>query len=30
MDDCWQWRKVCDIGMTPPGLWKLVGSGEKP
>jgi hypothetical protein len=28
MDVRWKWSKVCDIEVTPSGLWTLAGSGE--
>jgi hypothetical protein len=30
MDARWQWSKVCDVGVTPSGLWTLAGSGATP
>jgi len=30
MDARWQQRKVCDVMMTPSGLWTLEGSGATP
>jgi hypothetical protein len=30
MDAHWQWSKVCDVVVTPSGLWMLTGSGETP
>jgi hypothetical protein len=30
MDARWKWSKVCDIVVTPLGLWMLTGSGETP
>jgi hypothetical protein len=30
MDTCWEWRKVFEIMVNPPGIWMLVGSGVTP
>jgi hypothetical protein len=30
MDARWQWSKVCDVVVTPLGLWMLMGSGATP
>jgi hypothetical protein len=30
MDACWQWSKVCDVEVTPSGIWTLTSSEVTP